>query len=146
MKKGFTLIELLAVIVILGIIATIVVPTINDTINNSREDAFEEQKSVVLNAANSREDAFEEQKSVVLNAAKRWGTENIRELPLNNGQSIEKSLKCLKEEGYLNSEKEVIDPTTDEEMNGCVKITYDASNNQYKYEYQSTCSKNEVCS
>ncbi len=128
MKKGFTLIELLAVIVILGVIATIVIPAITDTINNSREDAFEEQKSVVLNAA------------------KRWGTENVRELPLNNGQSIEKSLKCLKEEGYLNSEKEVIDPTTDEEMNGCVKITYDSSNNQYKYEYQSTCSKNEVCS
>ncbi len=127
MKKGFTLIELLAVIVILGIIATIVVPTINDTINNSREDAYKQQKESILDAA------------------RKWGTENTRKLPLNNGESIEKSLKCLKEEGYLKSDKKIIDPTTDKEMNGCVKITYEASNNQYKYTYQSTCSSSEVC-
>lgn len=127
MKKGFTLIELLAVIVILGIIATIVVPTINDTINNSREKAYNQQKDNIIDAA------------------KKWGTENIRKLPLNNGESIEKSLKCLKEEGYLKSDKKIVDPTTDKEMNGCVKITYDETNNQYKYTYRSTCSENEVC-
>ena len=40
-KKGFTLVELLAVIVILGIILAIAVPTVTGIINNQRESAFE---------------------------------------------------------------------------------------------------------
>ena len=40
MKKGFTLIELLAVILILGIIALIAIPTVNKILNESREGAF----------------------------------------------------------------------------------------------------------
>ncbi|NLA33550.1 MAG: prepilin-type N-terminal cleavage/methylation domain-containing protein, partial [Tenericutes bacterium] len=39
-KKGFTLIELLAVIVILGIILVIAIPSISAAILNSRKNAY----------------------------------------------------------------------------------------------------------
>lgn len=117
-KKAFTLIELLAVIVILGIIATITVPTIVGLINNAKEDTLEEQKNVIINAAD------------------RWGTDNVRKLPKT---SCYLEIDFLKQEGYISSDKDIIDPTTNEEMTGCVKVTYDGSKKQYKYTYENTC-------
>ena len=118
--KAFTLIELLAVIVILGILATIVVPNIVGIINNSKKDTLNEQKQTVVDAA------------------KRWGTDNVKKLPQS---SCSLTITKLKAEGYLDIEKKVTDPTTNKEMTGCVKIEYDSSNNQYKYTYIDTCTQ-----
>jgi type IV pilus assembly protein PilA len=50
-QKGFTLIELLAVIVILGIIAAIAIPAINNVIQKSDDKAAVQEGLLIISAA-----------------------------------------------------------------------------------------------
>lgn len=50
-QRGLTLVELLAVIVILGIIAAIAVPSIGNIIDNTRDDAAVQDAIQIINAA-----------------------------------------------------------------------------------------------
>lgn len=49
MKKGFTLVELLAVIVILGIVAVITSPLIQNVIESSKMNAFKSSINSIVN-------------------------------------------------------------------------------------------------
>ena len=51
MKKGFTLIELLAVIILLGIIGLIIVPSVNKTITDSRQKVYNQSISSIEHSA-----------------------------------------------------------------------------------------------
>ena len=124
MKKGFTLIELLTVIVILGIIAAITVPTIVDLIRGSREDACAEQKSAIEAAA------------------QRWHTEtngyvnSERLVDADGNGSV--TIKQLREAGYLDASKTYQNPIDDSDITG-KEVTISKDGSKYSYNLDLNC-------
>ncbi len=92
MKRAFTLIELMAVIVVLGIVSVIVVPTIDRFIRSSQYKAYDVQIDYIKDSA------------------KNWAADNYNRIPDNNGESITILLSQLKIDSYIN--ENLINPLT----------------------------------
>lgn len=130
MKKGFTLVELLGVIVILGLIAMIAIPTINSAINSSREKAYDEQINTIVDTART------------------YMSKNSLKLPdQKNGSKCSISVSTLQKEGLLDSdaiENPMYQKNSTEQkkkfknFNGKVIVTF--TNKKYKYEYVNSSS------
>jgi type IV pilus assembly protein PilA len=123
--NGFTLVELMAVIVIMGIIALIVSPTLIGVLNKSKEDIKEEQISALENAAG------------------KWTLSN-EECLYNHVGEFNLSFDTLKKSGLITS-KEIIDPTTNNDLEGCIAITWSDEVNQYLTEYDESCPSINTC-
>jgi len=119
LKKGFTLVEVLAVVVLIGLLVVITVPSIKTIMNNAKEKSLERQIASIIESSKS------------------WSIENVDKLPDNN-VPILVSLSELKEQGFL-EDKEIINPVNNKEITGCVEIKYDIDFNQYKYNYKEDC-------
>lgn len=116
MKKGFTLVELIGVIVILGILALIIYPVINGVFIDSSSNLSDSQKKSLENIA------------------RIWGTKNT-EL-LSETEPYYLTIDTLKRSGLLEN-KDILDPGTEEEIKGCIKIEYQTNKYVYAYdEYQ----------
>ncbi|MGE5456463.1 MAG: type II secretion system protein [Ignavibacteriales bacterium] len=121
MKKAFTLVELLAVIVILGIIGTIAIPTITDTIKSSKQKLYETQVEEIEDTA------------------RKWGIEHIN--ALSETEKVYLSVQDLINNGML-QQRSLKDPRTKEDMNGCIVIEYNQVYSAYEYNYNDlTCSE-----
>lgn len=120
-KKGFTLIEILAVIVVLGLLAAIITPTVNKLLGDSEEQLEKEQINKIITAT------------------KKYVVENSNILPdINSDKEVIIKTTTLIEKGVINGDK-IINPNTKNEIDGCVKIKYDKNYNQYNYEYSEQC-------
>ena len=123
-KKGFTLIELLAVITLLGLLATIAVPTIAKIIKDSKDDS-----QVV-------------QEKTIIKAAKQYfnSPEHYNLLPTDSSSGCV-TVSTLKEAGYLPNEN-IWNTSKGTIMNGKVIVTYAEGKYSYKYATGSSCSSN----
>ena len=118
LTNAFTLVELLAVIVILAVIALIATPIVKKSITNSKNQALKE-------TINSIE-----------RAAYNYGYQN------DIGYSTEYKKLTLDElinKGFLKGD--IINPVTNEKMNGCVLYRWNETNNQYEFKYEIECPK-----
>lgn len=132
MKKGFTLIELICVITILGLIALIAIPTINNMINKSREESYDEQLDTIIDAART------------------YMSANSLELPpQNTGESECVSIKKLQAEGIIEegeienpcykscSGKDDVDKTNEFFTGSGVEVRWNGA--KYTYTYVASC-------
>lgn len=123
MKKGFTLVEILTVLAVIGIIALIIVPSVTGTLNASRQSAYKKQIAVLETAT------------------EKWGVENINLLPQSNSDEVlAVDFNTLYTAGQITNYP-VINPVTNEELEGCILITYNSQYQQHEYNYTSDLEK-----
>lgn len=118
MKKGFTLAELLGVIAILGIIALIAAPIVNNSINESDEELYQTQLNQIIKGAKS------------------YYAEHLDELPQNNGDKVTITLKKLQDEGYLPLEAN--NPKTGDRLNPNLTIIVTKNGQTLNYQVDET--------
>ena len=109
--KGFTLTELLGVIIVLGVIALITFPIVNNTIKSNKEKLYNSQ--------------LEEIKL----AAEKWAYANLNILPSNENESITVTLLELKKAGFVSIDSR--NPKTGELLPNDMVVTITLKNNNY---------------
>ncbi len=113
--KGFTLIELLAVLVILAFILLATIPAVSSILSRNKQRLYREQVNLIIKTS------------------KDWALKNSDMIPSKDQDPpYYLSLNELSNDGLIDSDQ-LKDPRTEEEMHGCVRISYDK--NQYNYEY-----------
>lgn len=117
MKKGFSLVELLAVIVVLGIVGLIVMPSIDRFIKRTDDIAYESAKQSIVDSA------------------KNWEADNVHQLPRHHGDSYEVYLSQLIQGNYVRLD--LTNPRTGEPFPDDLKviITNVYGTHEYEVEY-----------
>src|SRR5574344_1257996 len=113
-KRGFTLVELLGLIVILAVIAAITIPTVTGIIKKNKEKAYNATVATIIDAS------------------KKWSSDNSSMVSDTEDSYVR--LATLTE-GYIDQD-ELINPITNNTMDGCVKISHSDTYNQYEYSYE----------
>ena len=116
MKKAFTLVELLGVIIVLAVISLIVFPIVDKSIKTSKEES--------LNS--------------IIKTIEKAAQEYVVREHMGYTTSYDKvDIDELIATGYLKDN--IINPVTNEKMNGCVIYKWQSEYNQYQYEYDEEC-------
>lgn len=123
-KKGFTLVELICVIVILGLLITIAVLAISNMVEKSKKSSTLMQERIINKACES------------------YIQENRDKAPKVIGESVNISLKELKNAKYLNDD--IYDANKDSCMKDSFVLVYKRTNTDFSYLPYLYCGDEEV--
>lgn len=112
-NKGYTLVEVLAVIVILGLLVAIIVPTLDSVIDSNKKRSYDLQVKLLLTGL------------------EEWGAANVFKLPENEGEFLIKKVGELKKEGFLDND--LRNPITDSCISNDLELMIVRKNNKYVY-------------
>lgn len=144
-KKGFTLIELLAVIVVLGVVLTLAMPSILDSINASRNSSY---KILIGNIKTAAETYYQECEYGDLSDKNKYG---VYACTIINGNTINTTIEDLANTGILkvsesdeNNKLVVLDPRdTTKNLNSCKISIKKTVSSDFKVSYEITTDSNE---
>lgn len=144
-REGFTLIEMLAVVVILGILATIMIPTVTTLIAKNKEDNFNNLKNSIISAAKIY--VSDNRYNITLDSS-NCDSNNQRNISMINGSEdmfIESNsgklkIKILIDSGNLNDgNSEIINPKNDNRLNldtSYIVVKYNCDTKDYDYKLE----------
>lgn len=145
-KKGFTLIELLAVIVILGVVLLLAMPSILDSINASRNSSY---KILIGNIKTAAETYYQECEYGDLSDKSKYG---VYACTIINGNTINTTIGALANTGILkvsagsSGNLIVEDPRdTTKNLNSCGIQIIKSVDNKFKVTYQINGSTQDGC-
>ena len=140
-NKGFTLIEVLAVIVILGILATVMIPAVGSMIVKNKEDNYKNLENSITSAAKIYISDYRYE--IKLDPSQKCDDANTeRNIIEINGAGLttpsQITLKNLVDANVLSTNKEnkIINPKNDKELNldtSYITVTYSCSKKDYEY-------------
>lgn len=109
-QRGFTLIELLAVVVIIGVIATIASTSTMGMIRHSREQTASDMRESLKDAAVTYSlENMRLKKCSVAFSKEVYENKNISNLPANTTCAKYVDVKTLKEKGFFEDKKKYCD-------------------------------------
>ena len=123
MKKGFTLVELIGVIVVLGLISLIVVPSVTNSLKVNKKKLCKIQLTNIVEAA------------------KVWGGDNLYSLPEIIGDTKTIALAELQANGYISDD--VVNPVTKDKFSPDPVVTITKTSSGF--DYQIDLDSQQVC-
>lgn len=142
-NKGFTLVEMLAVIVILGVLSAIMVPTVTTLIAKNKEDNYDNLEKSILSAAKVFISDY--RYDIQLDSSDICDSDNdTRKISIitdvvDFGDDSKLTIKTLVDNGYLttNSDGKILNPKDDSKhldlVNSYVKVEYKCNTKDYDF-------------